>query len=123
MMLSRNFLLACVVMGVVLGLHYLIFQFGLDNYKTYFESIYLFISLLFVITLSLIQIIEKIYKEQLGYFFLVIVALKLGAAKIFLNSIPEWQEPVFKFSFLGLYLISLILITWFTARILLKSEN
>lgn len=76
-----------------------------------------------MVTLVLVQLLEKSFKQQLGFMFLVIVALKLLSAKLFMNKFPEYKEDEFKFSFLVLYMMSLILITLYTAQKLLKSEK
>jgi hypothetical protein len=123
MKLSRNFYLSLGIFWVCLVLHFVIVQGILGIAKPYFTSLYIFTSLLLLITLLVIQFLEFKWRDYLGYFFLVVVAFKLVAAKIFMNSFEQRSENEFKFSFLVLYLISLILITWFTAKKLMNEES
>lgn len=104
-------------------IHFGLTQWVLEIQKSYFVSIYIFVLLLLVISSLMIVFLEKSFKEQLGYFFLVVVAFKLLAAKLFIDSFLENKEVEFKLSLIILYLISLGLITWFTAQKLLKQEN
>jgi hypothetical protein len=82
-----------------------------------------FTILVLITTLLIIEFLERKYREYLGYFFLIIVTLKLVAAKIFMNSFENWRENEFKFSFLILYLISLILITRFAIKKLMTEKD
>lgn len=120
---TKNFMISLVWLSSAIFIHFILFEFILKIQKLYFSSIYIFIFCVLILSSLLIQILEKSFKEQLGYFFLVVVALKLVAAKVFIDSFPENNEPEFKFSLLVLYLISLILITWFTAKKLLNQES
>jgi predicted tellurium resistance membrane protein TerC len=123
MKLDRNFFL---VIGIFLGcilLHFGFVESFLNETKSYYSSVYIFTTILFIVTLLIIQFLEYKWREYLGYFFLVVVALKLVAAKIFMNTIELRHENEFKYSFLILYLVSLILITWFTAKKLWNQES
>lgn len=123
MKIDRNFLLSILIMLGVIAIHFVIVQIFMGIDKPYFMPIYIFTGLVFMVTLVLVQLLEKSFKQQLGFMFLVIVALKLLSAKLFMNKFPEYKEDEFKFSFLVLYMMSLILITLYTAQKLLKSEK
>jgi hypothetical protein len=123
MKLSRNFFLAIGWFIIAIIFHIGFVQIIMAETKPYYSSIYIFTSILLLITLLIIQFLEYKWRDFLGYFFLIVVALKLVAAKIFMNSIELRQENEFKYSFLVLYLISLILITWFTAKKLMNEER
>lgn len=123
MKLTRNFFLAIGIFLLTILLHLGFVQVFLEESKPYYTSIYVFTISLLVVTLLVIQLLEYKWRDYLGYFFLVVVAIKLVAAKIFMNSIEQRHENEFKFSFLVLYLISLILITWFTVQKLMNEEN
>ena len=119
----KSFLISITFLVTAILIHFVLFEFVLKIQKPYFTSIYIFIFFVLILSSLLIQLLEKSFKEQLGYFFLVVVALKLLAAKIFIDSFPQKDEAEFKFSLLILYLVSLILITWFTAKKLLNQES
>lgn len=120
---TRNFLIVLGILLMAIGIHYFLFAILLENSKSYFSSIYIFVFLILILSSLVIQFLEIGFKEHLGYFFLVVVGVKLVAAKVFIDSFEQKQEPEFKFTLLVLYLISLILITWFTAKKLLNQES
>lgn len=123
MMKSKKILNFLLIFLVCIAIHYISTKYILQIEKTYFGSIYLFTILVLSITLLIIEFLERKYREYLGYFFLIVVTLKLVGAKIFMNSFENWRENEFKFSFLILYLISLILITRFAIKKLLIEKD
>lgn len=123
MRLTKNAFTAMIILLVCILSHYLLMEWVFKIHKPYFISIYVFTFLVLMITMTVIELLEKKYREFLGYIFLIIVVLKLFSAKLFMNSFVNWRENEFKFSFLVLYLISLILITWFVAKKLLKEKD
>lgn len=120
---TKNFLIVISILLAAIGIHFFLFDVILNSSKPYFLSIYIFVFLILIGSSLVIQFLEMGFKEHLGYFFLVIIGIKLVAAKVFIDSFPNSQESEFKFSLLVLYLISLILITWFTAKKLLNQES
>ncbi|NLN34229.1 MAG: hypothetical protein GX159_11640 [Flavobacteriaceae bacterium] len=123
MMKSKKILNFLLIFLVCIVIHYISTKYILQIEKTYFVSIYVFTILVLITTLLIIEFLERKYREYLGYFFLIIVTLKLVAAKIFMNSFENWRENEFKFSFLILYLISLILITRFAIKKLMTEKD
>lgn len=119
----KNFLISLACLSTAIFIHFILFEYILKIQKNYFSSIYIFIFCILILSSLFIQILERSFKEQLGYFFLLVVALKLVAAKVFIDSFALKDEAEFKFSLLILYLVSLILITWFTAKKLLNQES
>ena len=120
---TKNFLISLTCLSTAIFIHFILFEFILKIQKDYFSSIYIFIFCVLILSSLFIQVLERSFKEQLGYFFLLVVALKLVAAKVFIDSFPQKYEAEFKFSLLVLYLVSLILITWFTSKKLLNQES
>ncbi len=115
-----------VAAGIMLGcflVHFLILVLGFDIYREYFFYIYLFVFTAFLISILALQVLEKTQKEQLGYYFLAIITIKLGAALIFLKKADGHEEQAFRISLMILYLISLSLITWYASQKLLNSTK
>ena len=110
------FFLVCV------GINYLILKWGMSS-ETDFTSIYLFTTLVCTLTLFLIAEINSFFHKHLGFIFIGVIALKLLSAKLFMDYSEQLNNGEFKFSFIILYLISLVLITLFTARLLLNPEK
>lgn len=122
-LLGRHLSIAILTLLSAFSVHYIVFEWALDSHKDYFWKIYAFIFLLFLVAMLLIELLEKNFKEQLGYFFLVIIALKLMSVKIFMDSFSAKEETAFKISIISLYLLSLILLTWLSAKKLLTQDQ
>jgi|SRR5690606_17238734 len=107
---------------ICLLVHFLIMEFVIQS-SADFLSIYIFTGIVSTVTLILIGEANEFFHKQLGFIFIGIIALKLIAAKLFMNSFDEIDEPIYKYSFIILYLISLVLITVYTAKLLLNPEK
>lgn len=107
---------------VCLLVHFLIMQFVIQSSGD-FLPIYIFTASVSLVTLISIGEANEFFHKSLGFIFIGIIALKLIAAKVFMNSLEEIDEPIYKYSFVVLYLISLVLITVYTAKLLLNPEK
>lgn len=119
----KSFGIAIGALFFSIFIHFSLMQWGLKIEKPYFFSIYIFVTVILIVSSFVVQILEKRFKEYLGYFFLIIVAAKLLAGKVFIDSFAEKDENLFKITLITLYMISLAMITWFVAQKLLKPEN
>lgn len=121
----KNFkkVLAYIVFFLVcIAVHFIIMKFGIRS-EADFSSIYIFTALVCSLTLLLIVEVNSFFHKHLGFIFIGIIALKLFAAKMFMDNSEQLDIAEFKFSFIILYLISLVLITLFTAKLLLNPEK
>jgi len=107
---------------VCLLVHFLIMQFVIQS-SADFLPIYIFTGIVSLVTLIAIGEANEFFHKSLGFIFIGIIALKLIAAKVFMNSLEEIDEPIYKYSFVVLYLISLVLITVYTAKLLLNPKK
>ncbi len=110
------FFLFCVL------IHYLLMKF-VFHFESDFTFIYVFTAIICALTLFLIAEANAFFHKQLGFIFIGIIAVKLIAAKIFMNGFELIDETPYKYSFVVLYLISLVLITIYTAKLLLNPEK
>jgi len=110
------FFLACVLV------HYLLMKFAFHS-EADFTSIYTFTIIICAFTLFLIAEANEFFHKYLGFIFIGIIAAKLIAARIFMNRFELMDETQYKYSFIVLYLISLVLITIYTAKLLLSPEK
>jgi|SRR5690554_66796 hypothetical protein len=108
--------------AVVLLLHFLLIRYGFDSAADY-SNVYTFSFLLCLITLLLVAFANLIFHKQLGFVFIFVISLKLMSAAIFMKQSDFNEQPELKYSFVVLYLISIVLITVFTARLLLYPEK
>lgn len=88
-----------------------------------FTSIYIFIVAICAFTLFLIVEANEFFHKYLGFIFIGIIAVKLIAARIFMNGFELIDDTEYKYSFMVLYLVSLVLITIYTAKLLLNPEK
>lgn len=105
-----------------IAVHFLILRFGLNS-ESDFLWIYIFTGLVCALTLFLIAELNTYFHKHLGFLFIGIIAVKLVAAKIFMDNSVDLDNAQLKFGFIILYLISLVLITLFTAKLLLHPEK
>ncbi|MFA5619899.1 MAG: hypothetical protein WDA08_06320 [Weeksellaceae bacterium] len=123
--MGRGYYRALGFAGIFAGvelLHFLLMKF-INRSEADFMPIYVFTTIVCIITLFLIAEANNLFHQYLGFIFIGIITLKLIAAKMFMNRFDAIDEPVYKFSFIVLYLISLVLITIFAAKLLLKNNN
>ena len=107
---------------ICIGVHFLVVRFGLDS-GTDFSLVYIFTGLVCALTLILIVELNNYFHKYLGFLFIGIIAVKLVAAKVFMDNSIDLDNTQLKFGFIILYLISLVLITLFTAKLLLHPEK
>lgn len=107
---------------ICIAVHFLILRFGLQS-STDFSLIYIFTGLVCALTLFLIAELNNYFHKHLGFLFIGIIAVKLVAAKVFMDNSIDLENAQLKFGFIILYLISLVLITLFTAKLLLRPEK
>lgn len=107
---------------ICLLVHFLLMRFLFES-DADFTKIYVFTGIVCVLTLFLIAEVNAFFHKYLGFIFIGIIALKLIAAKVFIDKSEMMDENQYKYSFIGLYLISLVLITLFSAKLLLRPEK
>jgi hypothetical protein len=123
--MSRNFLKAAVYLGIFLMftlIHFFVMNFIFKS-QADFMPVYVFTGIVCGISLIIITEANEYFQKYLAFIFVGIIALKLIAAKIFMDKFDLIEENEYKFSFLTLYLISIVLITIFAARLLLRPEK
>ena len=107
---------------ICIGVHFMVLRFGLNS-GTDFSLVYIFTGLVCALTLLLIGELNNYFHKYLGFLFIGIIAVKLVAAKVFMDNSLDLSNGQIKFGFIILYLISLVLITLFTAKLLLHPEK
>ena len=107
---------------ICIGVHFMVLRFGLNS-GTDFSLVYIFTGLVCALTLLLIAELNNYFHKYLGFLFIGIIAVKLVAAKVFMDNSLDLSNGQIKFGFIILYLISLVLIKLFTAKLLLHHEK
>lgn len=103
-------------------MHFTFMRFVLES-ETDFMPIYKFTTFILAIVLAIIVQLNMVAKNYIGFLFLFVIGLKLFVAKLFMDRQAQLSIPEFKYSFVVLYLISLVLITVFLVKLLKQAEN
>lgn len=111
-----------VLFLICILIHFLWMKF-ISHSESDFTKIYIFTGIVCFLTLFLIAEANEYFHKYLGFIFIGIIALKLIAAKIFMNGFEPIYKAEYKYSFVVLYLLSLVLITIYTAKLLLNPKK
>lgn len=103
--------------------HFAIWQFLQIGFETTFIKYYLFLTLLFVMVMTILAIIKKIYPEYIGFTFMGLIMFKLMMMFLVMNKLNLNEVPYYKFHFIIPYLISLVLATLYAVKLLQTEEN
>lgn len=104
------------------ALHFVFMRYILEI-ETDFLPIYKFTTFILALVLVIVVQLNMVAKNYIGFLFLFVMGLKLFVAKIFIDRQNLIGSPDFKYSFVVLYLISLVLITVFLVKLLKGGEN
>lgn len=117
MKMSKNFLYIALFF-VMFFVHFGIWQYlGLGS-ETILIRYYLFLTIMFMMVLTVISIAKKIYPDYIGFVFMGLVMLKLSMAFIIRKKLNITEVPGYKVHFIIPYLVSLLLETLFTVNVI-----
>ena len=100
------------------ALHFVLFQKWVGCCETVFIQYYLFLSILFIMVITVMSIFKNLYPEYLGFIFMGLVMLKLSMMFLIMNKLKLSQIPNYKFHFIIPYLISLTLVTLYSVGLM-----
>ena len=103
--------------------HFAIWQTWVNGFQVIFIRYYLFLSVLFVMVLTILSIIKKIYPEYIGFSFLGLMLFKLSVMFLIMNKLHLSDVPYYKYHFIPPYLVSLFLETLYAIRLIKQDEN
>lgn len=108
---------------LMFAVHFFLFQHWVGCCETEFIKYYLFLSILFIMVITVMSIFKNLYPEYLGFVFMGLVMLKLAMMFIIMNKLNLSKIPHYKFHFILPYLISLTLVTLYSVGLIQKSEK
>ncbi len=108
---------------VMFAIHFLIWNQLNIGFEDLFIRYYLFLTLLFMMVITVMSIFKTIYPNYLGFVFLGLVLIKLTLMMIVMKKLKISDVPDFKFHFILPYLISLTLVTLCSINIIKKDEK
>ncbi len=103
--------------------HFGIWQAWVKDFQIIFIRYYLFLSVLFIMVLTILSIIKKIYPEYIGFSFLGLMLFKLSIMFLIMNKLHLSDVPNYKYHFIPPYLVSLFLETLYAIRLIKQDEN
>ena len=120
--MKNNFLYIALYF-VMFILHFILFQQWVGCCETIFIKYYLFLSILFIMVITIMSIFKNLYPEYLGFVFMGLVMLKLAMMFIIMNKLNLSQVPNYKYHFILPYLVSLVLVTMYSVNLIQKNEK
>ncbi len=108
---------------VMFIVHFFLFQNTAGCCETVFIKYYLFLSMMFIMVITVMSIFKNLYPEYLGFVFMGLVMLKLAMMFVVMNKLNLSQVPHYKYHFILPYLVSLALVTLYSVGLIQKSEK
>lgn len=102
--------------------HFALWQILEVGFETTFVKYYLFLTLLFVMVLTILSIIKKIYPTHIGFTFMGLVMFKLMIMFLVMKKLNLGEVPNYKIHFIIPYLISLVLETLYAVKLINKDD-
>lgn len=118
----KNNTLYIVLYFFMFFIHFAIWQILNIGLETTFVKYYLFLTLLFVMVLTILSIIKKIYPTYIGFAFMGLVMFKLMIMFLVMKKLNLSEVPNYKLHFIIPYLISLVLETLYAVKLINKDE-
>ncbi len=104
-------------------LHFFIWQTWVKDFEIVFVKYYLFLTVLFMMVLTILSIIKKIYPEYIGFTFLGLLMFKLTIMFLVMKKLHLSEVPDYRYHFIPPYLISLLLETLYAINLIQSKEN
>lgn len=123
MNLLKNNNLYIVLYFIMFFVHFAIWQMLGLGFETTIIRYYLFLTILFMMVLTVISIFKKIYPDYIGFVFLGLVMFKLAMVFIIRKKLNITEIPNYKVHFIIPYLVSLLLETLFTVNVIKSTEK
>lgn len=104
-------------------IHFILFRFFVNCCETEFLRYYIFLSLLFIMVLTIMSIFKRLFPNYLGFVFMGLVLIKLSLMFLIMNKLHLHEIPYYKIQFILPYLLSLVLETLYSANLIQKGEK
>lgn len=102
--------------------HFGIWQLLKVGFETTFIKYYLFLTMLFMMVITILSIIKKIYPTYIGFAFMGLVMFKLMIMFLIMKKLNLSEVPNYKMHFIIPYLISLLLETLYSVKLIQKED-
>lgn len=102
--------------------HFAIWQWMGVGFETTFIRYYLFLTILFMMVITILSIVRKIYPTYIGFAFMGLVMFKLMVMFLIMKKLNLSEVPNYKLQFIIPYLLSLLLETLYAVK-LIRTED
>ncbi|MGC4129858.1 MAG: hypothetical protein QM564_09990 [Bergeyella sp.] len=120
-MKSNTFII--ILYFVFFAVHFVLWQVFVKDFDTTFIKYYLFLTLLFMMVITIMSIFKKLYPDYLGFVFMGLVLFKLAMMFFVMNKLNLSEVPNYKLHFILPYLVSLTLVTFYSINLIKKDEK
>ena len=104
-------------------IHFGIWQLLEIGFEKTFIKYYLFLNVLFMMVITILSIIKKIYPTYIGFAFMGLVMFKLMIMFLVMKKLNLGEVPNYKVHFIIPYLISLVLETLYSVKLIQTEET
>lgn len=105
------------------AIHFGIWEIWVKEHESKFIRYYLFLSLIFIMVITILSIAKKLYPQYIGFVFLGLILFKLSLIFIVLNKLNLNEIPNKNLHFIPPYLISLTLEALYAIHLLKDEKN
>ena len=103
--------------------HFGIWQILKIGFETTFIKYYLFLTVLFMMVITILSIVKRIYPTYIGFAFMGLVMFKLMIMFLVMKKLNLGEVPNYKVHFIIPYLISLVLETLYSVKLIQTEET
>ena len=118
----KNNTLYIILYFLMFFVHFGIWQLLKVGFETTFIKYYLFLTMLFMMVITILSIIKKIYPAYIGFAFMGLVMFKLMIMFLIMKTLNLSEVPNYKIHFIIPYLISLLLETLYSVKLIEKED-
>lgn len=118
----KNNTLYIILYFLMFFVHFGIWQLLKVGFETTFIKYYLFLTMLFMMVITILSIIKKIYPTYIGFAFMGLVMFKLMIMFLIMKKLNLSEVPNYKIHFIIPYLISLLLETLYSVKLIQKED-
>lgn len=115
-MKGNNLYLVLYVLMVTV--HFAIWKMTGMEFENIFFRYYLFLSVLFILVLTILSIVRRIYPNYIGFTFMGLIMFKLAMIFLIKNKLALSEVPNYKAHFIAPYLLALVLETLYAVNLL-----
>ena len=118
----KNNTLYIILYFLMFFVHFGIWQLLKVGFETTFIKYYLYLTMLFMRVITILSIIKKIYPTYIGFAFMGLVMFKLMIMFLIMKKLNLSEVPNYKMHFIIPYLISLLLETLYSVKLIQKED-